>query len=337
MKILTRMFLLIAATAITVGCVTYAATEDLIPIPTKVERITYHGWTNALRLVNERVEVVIVPRIGRVMSFRFLDGGENVFWEDRSLDGKEGNWNAKEWINFGGEKTWPAPEADWSKNTGRKDWRPPPAFDASPFEARIEKHELKGSEVVITSPMDPFYGIRVVRRASMWVNTLTIATSYERVQGEPIKVGVWTIAQFKEPVAVYAPIKTNSIFPAGYFKFDDKPWPFLEHKGDILKITRDPNVPHKMGNDTFRLLWVGEKESCSVTIVAPRPSGGEYPDRGASAEVYTNPNPKPYVELELLGPLSWMKAGDKITFTNRYSLWPRKWEDPDRTGRFHTR
>jgi hypothetical protein len=51
--------------------------------------------------------------------------------------------------------------------------------------------------------------------------------------------------------------------------------------------------------------------------------GGEYPDKGCSAEVYTNQNPLAYVELEMLGPLHTMKNGDKISQVNSYHLFHR--------------
>src|SRR5262249_30292879 len=107
-----------------------------------VKRTNYHGWTNSFLLNNGKAEITIVPAIGRVMQFGFV-GEEGVLWENRSLDGlaldaRAANWSTTEWINFGGDKTWPAPEAEWSKYTGRNGWRPPPSFDAMPVEARVE-------------------------------------------------------------------------------------------------------------------------------------------------------------------------------------------------------
>ena len=279
---------------------------------TKVERISYHGWPNALRMRSAEAEVIVVPEIGRVMSFRFLDGA-NVFWEDRSLDGQRGNPGGKEWINFGGDKTWPAPESDWSLRTGRKEWMPPAAFDALPVEPRINN-----GVVSLTSPVDPHYGIRTVRGISLAGNCLSVDTTYEKVFGEPFKVGVWTITQFKEPVAVYVPVKTNSIFADGHFKFSGEAWPQLQRRGGFIEISRDPKAPHKMGSDAKLLIWAGENEFCRISNW--NPTGSEYPDRGASAEVYTNPDPKKYVELEMLGSLSRMKPGDRISFQLHYSL-----------------
>jgi len=311
-----------ATVLLTTGCACGPCTEN--PKATKVERIAYHGWKNALRLQNQRVEVVVVPEVGRVMSFRFRDGA-NVFWEDCSLDGGRGDWQAKEWINFGGDKTWPAPEAEWGHYTKRKDWRPPPAFDSLVVEARID-----GNDVVLTSPVDPYYGVRTVRRIQLAgsATAMTITTTYERVSGEPSRIGVWVITQFNEPAAIYVPVRTNSVWTNGYYVFGTQPWPQLEAKIDHLKITRDLKSPHKMGSDASRLLWVGEKDMCLVS--SPRVSDGEYPDRGASAEVYTNPDPKKYIELELLGTLSLMKPGDRITQQSTYALFKRNYRDPDK-------
>lgn len=294
---------------------------------TSISRVDFQGWKNALRLSNSQVEAVVVPQVGRVMSFRFGDG-ENVFWTDRSLDGKQGDATGAAWINFGGDKTWPAPEADWRIHTKRTRWMPPPAFDALPVTARID-----GAAVILTSPIDPFYGLRTIRRVSLQPEAavMQIETTYERVSGEPARIGIWVITQFVDPVAVYLPIPTQSAFTGGYYVFGDKPWPQISTRGPLLRVTRDPTTSHKLGSDADRMLWVGETTLCLVA--SPRVPGAEYPDRGASAEIYTNPDPKTYVELETLGPLATMKAGDRVQQTNTYTLLRRTGNDPDAEAR----
>ena len=98
---------------------------------------------------------------------------------------------------------------------------------------------------------------------------------------------------------------------------------------DHVEITRDPKASHKMACTAGHLTWIGEKEIC--VVLSPRVFGGKYPDGGASAEVYVNPNPKKYVELEMLGPLSVMKPGDRISRTNTYVL--IKKSDKDATAK----
>lgn len=298
--------------ALAQGCACCRTGERASPPNTRVDKVDYHGWKNALRLSSQEAEVIVVPQIGRVMSFR-RQGSENVFWEDRTLDGRTGDASGKEWVNFGGDKTWPAPEAEWGRYTGYQQWMPPPAFDGLPAEGRID-----GQAVVLTSPVDKFYGIRTARRITLASNTLSITTTYERISGPPSKVGVWVITQFKEPDAVLVPVRTNSVFTNGHLIFWNEPWPQLRREGRHLRITRDPNKAHKMGSDADELVWVRANEICVVR--APRVTGAEYPDQGASAEVYTNPDPKKYVELEMLGPLSVLATGYRMAFTQTYTL-----------------
>lgn len=286
-----------------------------------VEKTEFQGWPDALRLRSAHAEAVVVPAVTRVMSFR-LAGGKNVFWTDPSLGGRTSSADRKAWVNFGGDKSWPAPEAEWGRYTGSKSWLPPPAFDALPAEARI-----KGDAVYLVSPVDPHYGIRVTRRIALAATeaTMTIETEYERVSGTPSRIGIWVITQLRDPVAVYVPVPVASRFPDGHFVFGDKPWSRVARRGDVLEITRDPAAAHKLGSDADRMLWVGPDAVCLVS--SPR-TAGEYPDRGASAEVYTNPDPKPYVELETLGPLAELGPGGRIRQTNTYTLRPRRETDP---------
>jgi len=287
-----------------------------------VETMTYRGWSGALRLGNAQVEAVVVPEVGRVMSFRFNDG-ENVFWEDAALAGGRGDPDGRTWVNFGGDKTWPSPEAEWKLHSRGSGWMPPPAFDGMAATARVD-----AGAVVLTSHVDPFYGVRWERRIALKPDgpVLVIATTYERVAGPPIRLGIWVITQLRDPVAVIVPGRAASLFPGGYFVFGDKPWPQAGVTDGWIRLTREPAAPHKLGTDAGRLLWVGEKELC--LIESPRVAGAEYPDRGASAEVYTNPDPKTYVELETLGPLATLRAGERMTQTNTYTLVRRASADP---------
>src|SRR2546421_6348085 len=100
-----------------------------------VKRADYHGWPAAFIISNGQAAAVIVPAVGRVMQFHFL-GEDGPFWEDHALDGKLPDPKATNWNNFGGDKTWPAPQADWP-TIALRGWPPPPAFDAMPVTASI--------------------------------------------------------------------------------------------------------------------------------------------------------------------------------------------------------
>ncbi|MDX1950554.1 MAG: hypothetical protein SFY81_00125 [Verrucomicrobiota bacterium] len=284
----------------------------------------FAGWNQSLRLTNSLVEVIIVPEVGRVMDFRWSGSSEGPFWINPLLLGKAPNPDSTEWGNFGGDKTWPAPQSAWQQLTGRG-WPPPRAFDSMAVMAKIEDNA-----VILTSPVDPHFGIQTQRR--IWLDpdqpVMKIVTRYIKISGAPSRVGIWIITQLDEPVQVYAPIAKPSLYPEGYNKqTDDLPLNFRK-TGAFLAMTRNPRTGAKIGTDGTSLLWVGQTDC--VRIDSPRIAGLEYPDNNSSAEIWTNPDPLPYIELELLGPLHTLQPGDQITQTNVYTLIKRVESDPDR-------
>src|SRR5689334_11093934 len=107
-----------------------------------IARTNYQGWPDSLVLRNSEVEAVVVPAIGRVMQFRFI-GEPGVLWENPALLGRVmtsgvEDWKTTEWANFGGDKAWPSPEASWKAWTTRESWRPPPGFDGTSYQGRID-------------------------------------------------------------------------------------------------------------------------------------------------------------------------------------------------------
>jgi hypothetical protein len=299
--------------------------------PVTVTRTNYHGWPNSIVMRNAGAEVVIVPAIGRIMQFQ-CDGEPGPFWENRSLDGQVHPPRATNWINFGGDKTWPAPEAEWPKPYGG--WIPPAAFDSMPLEARIER-----DQVVLSSPVDPEYGIRVVRRVFLGprVDQMTISTRYEKVSGEPKKVGVWTITQLQEPAGLFAPAPGPTGFEAGFQSLGKEPPPSLKVVDTarpplrLVSLTRNHTSAHKIGLACGSLLWVGEKQMLKIDL--PRLRNADYPDGGSSAEIYTNPDPLRYIELEMLSPLATMKRGAVMEWANIYTLLPRSRRSPEAEAR----
>jgi len=289
--------------------------------------VTYRGWTNAVLLRNRFAEVIIVPTVGRVMQFRFIGDEEGPFWENAEFYGKAPDAKTNVWGNFGGDKTWPAPQSDWPKVTPRS-WPPPPAFDSMAV-----NFELTDRSVMLISPVDPYFGIRTRRVVEMDSRqaAMIITTTYEKVEGEPRKVAIWTITQLKDPLAVFAPVPVSSRFTNGWSQAAKETPPSVKVAAGLLSLARDPKKAYKIGNDAGTLLWVGEK--WVVRIDSPRVPGAEYTHGGNSAEIYTNPDAAPYVELELLGPVSLMKVGDTLTRSNTYTLRRRTEATPEAEAR----
>jgi hypothetical protein len=293
-----------------------------------VREVTYHGWPGSFVISNGAAEVIIVPSVGRVMQFRFAGDEEGPLWENRAMDGKAPDAKSSEWGNFGGDKTWPAPQEDWPKIAGRG-WPPPSTFDAIKVAAKVER-----GGVTLISEVDPFYGIRASRRIHLDPDkpVMRITTQYEKIQGEPRRVSVWIITQLKHPLGVFAALPDVSTYPEGYNKQSEQlPFDLKVNKG-LLSLKRDPKANHKIGCDAGTLFWVGEK--LTLQIDSPRVVRAEYPDQGSSAEIYTNSDPLAYVELEMLGPTQVMRAGDTIERTSIYTLRRRTELEAEREARY---
>lgn len=306
-----------------------AMSADPAP-PISTRTIDYRGWAESIVMESSRVEVIIVPAIGRVMQFRFK-GEEGPFWENEALWGKSPDAASPEWGNFGGDKTWPSPQSKWPLRTPRA-WPPPPAFDSMPVKA-----EVRRGRVTLLSPVDPDFGIRTEREIRLDADhpRMTIITTYEQVTepshvppaGGTNRVGIWIITQLSHPEAVFIPVGSAEDRGAGYVLQSDTPPLALTNRGGLLSLARDPSEPHKIGTRAGTLLWVGARET--LRIDSPRIPGAPYPDDQSSAEVYTSRNPASYVELEMLAPLQEMKVGQRYSQTNVYTLARRTEPTPE--------
>lgn len=279
-----------------------------------VSRVSYHGWPGSFVIGNGIAEIVVVPAIGRVMQFHFA-GEPGVFWENPDMFGKSPDPQSKEWGNFGGDKTWPAPQADWPKMIGRG-WPPPATFDSVPLEGKVI-----GNEVDLESPVDPAYGIKFRRRIELNEHkpVMTITTTYEKVAGDPVKVGIGVITQLGDPERVFMVLPKKSRFAKGYVQQQFGLPDDLRVDGRFVSMRRGKQS--QIGSDANTLLWMNNRYI--VRIDSARVPGGEYADEDTNATIYTSADPLKYVELEPFGPLSTMKVGDRIQRTVTYTLMRR--------------
>jgi hypothetical protein len=271
----------------------------------------YHGWSNSIIVSNNKVEAVIVPAIGRLMQLRFVDQDEGPFWENTKMYGKQPT--ANQWDTpgaFGGDKAWPAPQSVWN-------WPPPRGFDSLSFTGAVAN-----GVVNLIGPVDSTFGTRVVRRIALHPTEplMRVTTTFEKVTGKTNQMSVWVVTQVKEAERIFVPVSDPSAFAKGYTALGTVPKGLLVTNG-LVSLARDRSTSCKIGNDAGALLWVGTNamlliESARVPGM-PRTS---YPDSGCSAEVYTNPDPTPYIELELLGPLAKLGPGQTLEATSVYTL-----------------
>lgn len=295
-----------------------------------VRQTAYHGWPDCYFIDNGLVEAVVVPAIGRVMQLRLADDEDGVFWENRALDGQLHPPDPSEWINFGGDKCWPAPQTDWARQQGR-DWPPPVGFDSSAAKASPEERGVR-----LTSPVDPAFGIQVVRHVELDAElpVMRIRTEYRKILGSPVTVSIWTITQMQEPERIFLPVRDDSKLPGGLIRLIDVEPESLRIEDGLLSLRRHPRQHTKIGTDAASMVWVGPNSLVRIDSEAgSEGDSGEFPDGGCVTEVYTNPDRLAYVELETLGLLVKMSAGERTERTGVYTILARTAADPDAEAR----
>ncbi len=287
--------------------------------PVTVTPATYKGWPNAFRLSNGIVEAVVVPQIGRIMAFHLVGQPEtDPLWNSASWDGKPLPDDPATWANYGGDKLWPSPQSEWPKHQPSA-WPPDLSLDIGPYQATIIKNGLR-----LTGPPSPHYALHIVReitlhpgKAELFLNNRFFKNSDAQGDASIFPVGIWSITQTRGDETVFLPLALTGHFPGvGYTALgsDTITAPNWSEMDQILTVTRDPTQSTKVGTDN-PAGWIAALYGGDVLFSEHfQPETQEtYPDKNTNAQVYTNAGDDAYIEMELLGPLSMLKAGKTLT------------------------
>jgi len=276
-----------------------------------ITRTDYRGWKDSVRMSNGQVDLVFVPQIGRIMRYGYVDG-PNMLWEDPELAGKVAPATPGEWRNYGGDKLWPAPQALWN-------WPPDTDLDGG-----VHQVEIKGTKLIVTSPTSERFGIRFQREISLAGrgSEVTMRNRMMNVGSKPVELAIWQIAQMDDPDVSLLPIEKTTDHPLGWGTYGDLKMdaPEFRATSDMLFIKRNRASSVKVGAGARAGYVAAEKGDVRFTMFGPYQPGMKYPDGGKAQQIYTNPDPKKYVELELNGPIEVLRPGQSSRFNTRWSL-----------------
>ncbi len=260
----------------------------------------------------------LVPELGgRLLSVRHR--GAELLWRNPALldDDLRGEYapNAGrmgDWVNYGGDKTWPAPQG-WA---GPDQWPgpPDPVLDSGPYALVLD-----GDTATMTSAPDPRTGLRFTRATTILDDGYRLDLRAENVSGRPVRWALWNVTQLPGGGAVTAGLRTPEVVAlvAG------TGLPEYTVDGDRLVVPAQDvvgklGVPGSAGWVTYGAL----------TLSFAVDPAGEYPDRGSPLEIWLeHPLPSPLaelgdldppariVELEVLGPLTTLDPGASMSLT----------------------
>ena len=296
-------------------------------------------------LTNNYAKALILPRAGgRIIGFEAL--GREWLWRNPELISKSGHFIEKPevaqlsttlgtWKNWGGDKSWPAPQG-WNS---RDEWAgpPDPILDSGPYFAEISKEGLRCR---MTSASDPRTGLKIERTIELTPDSpgLLLTTRMTNISTEKRTWACWTITQvaIDEVQGVEVPkviVEQNQRFPpVTLFESVGKP---------IAKLTKNGHYEIHVEDVVGKLGFPGASGlielHSSDTLVFRQTFYVDklkpYPDQNSKVEIWMQfPVRTPIeslaglkltaalVELECLGPLEILQPGQSTSLDVRWTV-----------------
>ncbi len=310
------------------------------------EQVRFLGF-RALRLRSSQVEVVVVPELGgRILSLSFR--GHELLFNNPALHGKSFTFeehargkSLRDWKNYGGDKTWPAPQG-WQSDDH---WPGPP----DPYlDSGVYASDCDARGIVVTSPIDPRTGLRIERRVELDGDSTEVSlelrfTNCSHRVGTPrtSRWAIWNVAQLGCAAGsdywLYMAAEHQSWWKASYRVLygQDNPAYLAQLYPDIVPGVLGVSYRGEVGKVGTRGArnWLAFREGSSgrvLTMRATFSSAGEYPDGGCALECWTEApgavspvpiaSPGRILEAEVLGPLTQLEPGQSCQLSLRYGM-----------------
>jgi hypothetical protein len=269
-------------------------------MPISVERVAFGGWPKCQRLSNGRIEVISTTDVGpRIVRFGFV-GGANEFAEFPAMQGLTGG---DEWRMYGGHRFWHAPEDPALSYVPDND---PVAYEALPDGLRL------------TAPVEAPTGLQKEIELHMAAEAAHVRVVHRLTNrgAAAIARAPWALSVMAAGGTAILPLPprgphaenllpTSHLVLWAYTNMADPRWTWGEK---YVLLRQDPQraAYQKVG------AWVPDgwvAYACGGHLFVKRFTHfpeATYPDRGCSAETFTNAE---MLELETVAPLAPIAPG----------------------------
>ena len=307
----------IVATAIPLLSGLASAAAETPGAPTEqvqIRKEDYHGWANTYRLSNGLIATHVVTEIGpRIIDLR-VPGGPNLFHIREGLGGK----GETTYMFRGGWRLWIAPERTETTY----------ALDNSACQVEAGSD---GTLRVTASPQ-PAAGIQKRIDVSLTPGQprLRLVSRIKNISDRSLTYAAWSLPVMQPGGRAFVPLDvgpltafdaTRRLLLWSYAKFADPRYRFGDRliQIDHTKVSAPPPGQSGRGDDESKI-GVDSAQGWAAYLLDgtlflkrfPHEATGQYPDGGATIEVYSNHE---FLELEHLGPLTTIAPGEEIVFT----------------------
>jgi hypothetical protein len=269
----------------------------------------FRGW-RAVTLDNDLVTLVVVPDIGgRIMAFNL--GSYEYLYVDPELAGKlfspeenYGQGRLVDWKNYGGDKTWPAPQG-WEDDS---QWHgpPDPVLDTGRYSLAELECEDSFASLKMISPPDYRTGVQITRQVGIIQGSsrVRLDLAFTNITDRQIRWSIWDVVQLNaaklgnhseqghdSSCVVTAPLDPNSRFPRGFnvmFGEENNPQWTGDQQSGLFKASYQWKIG-KVGIDSPGgwIAFSNNSQGYGFVEQFDYELGGEYPDDGATVECWT--------------------------------------------------
>ncbi|MCC5850432.1 MAG: hypothetical protein JJU29_20290 [Verrucomicrobia bacterium] len=279
----------------------------------KLEKTTYKGWENCLRLFNDTVELVVTLDVGpRIISYA-LKNGKNVF---KNYDEMMGLTSGSEWMIFGGHRLWHAPED--AVRTYAPDFGP-------------VDHEWDGATLILRPPEETGTGIRKEMEISLDPTGSGVRVLHRLFNHNlwDVELAPWALSVMDRGARAIVPQEPfgdhpNHLLPARplvLWRFTDMADPRWKWGTRFIELQQDPanDAPQKVGLFNHHGWAACAVNEALFVVKYPVHAGKSHADMGANTELFTNGD---MLEVETLGPLTRIPAGGMASHPEHWGLFP---------------
>ena len=259
----------------------------------RVEAIEYQGWQDARRISNGVIELIVVPQIGRIMSFARI-GQENILWQNAQEYGKVYSPTQKKWINYGGYKLWLAPQSELG-------WPPDPYVDRGCYTfERVNKQTIR-----LQGQLHPSKHFRLRIEVTLMDDQpeLVLTHLLENHSKQTIPVSFWGVSQVKPlgQISVYPPFSVSPIWDLKLSERKQIPVENIAERQGFYHLSHQ-GIPDKKKVYFFlkQAKMVYNWNAYRLVKYFDPYQQDAFPNEDSNFEVYFCPQ---YIELETVSPM----------------------------------
>jgi hypothetical protein len=220
--------------------------------------------------------------------------GPNLLWVDRSP-------TKADWMNYGGDKLWTAPQSDWG-------WPPIAAHDGKPHAGK-----RIADQVVLVSEADA-RGLYFRRLFRLEGHNLQIRNELVNSGAISQTAAIWQITQVPPPSVVRFGKTVSQTMPNGWNAYPTTNVGNTQviDLGNEIRIVPSYHGSQKYGAASEKGRLTAGISAYWLHLTHRFQAIAPYPDDGRAQQIFISASPR-YVELEVNSPVQTIPPGGKIS------------------------